>query len=185
MAGCFWPATERVPILAAAAMGAAFMVSYARAKSEGLGFTPGTGMAAVGLMPREVRLVILVARPDPRPTAPSDITGHRSSPSAIIAVGVDHHRHPADPPSSAPKPSRPADPGPAPSSNGEQHVSKNGNNGNGKNGATPSNTWAGAGRRGDGKIRVAIVGVGNCASSLVQGRYYYENAERRRLRPRA
>ena len=33
-------------------------------------------------------------------------------------------------------------------------------------------------RRRDGKIRVAIVGVGNCASSLVQGRYYYENAER-------
>jgi len=26
------------------------------------------------------------------------------------------------------------------------------------------------------KIRVAIVGVGNCASSLVQGRYYYEGA---------
>jgi myo-inositol-1-phosphate synthase len=25
------------------------------------------------------------------------------------------------------------------------------------------------------KIRVAIVGVGNCASSLIQGRYYYEN----------
>jgi len=50
---------QRVPILGAAAMGAAFMVSYARAKSEGLGFTPGTGMAAVGLMPREVRLVIL------------------------------------------------------------------------------------------------------------------------------
>ena len=46
-------------ILAAAAMGAAFMVSYARAKSEGLGFTEGTGMAAVGIMPREVRLVIL------------------------------------------------------------------------------------------------------------------------------
>jgi myo-inositol-1-phosphate synthase len=29
----------------------------------------------------------------------------------------------------------------------------------------------------DRKIRVAIVGVGNCASSLVQGRYYYENAK--------
>ncbi len=57
-------------------------------------------------------------------------------------------------------------------------MAKNGSNGtNGSaNGATPSNTWAGAGRRGDGKIRVAIVGVGNCASSLVQGRYYYENA---------
>ena len=27
------------------------------------------------------------------------------------------------------------------------------------------------------KIRVAIVGVGNCSSSLVQGRYYYENAD--------
>lgn len=45
--------------LAAAAMGSAFMVSYTRAKSEGLGFTGGTGMAAVGVMPREVRLVIL------------------------------------------------------------------------------------------------------------------------------
>ena len=46
-------------IIAAAAMGAAIMVSYTRAKSEGLGFTSGTGMAAVGLMPREVRLVLL------------------------------------------------------------------------------------------------------------------------------
>jgi phosphatidylglycerophosphate synthase len=46
-------------ILASVAMGSAFMVSYARAKSEGLGFTEGTGMAAVGVMPREVRLVIL------------------------------------------------------------------------------------------------------------------------------
>jgi myo-inositol-1-phosphate synthase len=42
--------------------------------------------------------------------------------------------------------------------------------GNGKsatNGRRPS----------DGKIRVAIVGVGNCASSLVQGRFYYEKAK--------
>ena len=46
-------------VLAAAAMGAAVMVSYARAKSEGLGFTEGTGMAAVGLAPREIRIVIL------------------------------------------------------------------------------------------------------------------------------
>ena len=35
------------------------MVSYARAKSESLGFTPGTGMANVGVAPREVRLVLL------------------------------------------------------------------------------------------------------------------------------
>src|SRR6266581_1247502 len=54
-------------------------------------------------------------------------------------------------------------------------MAKNGSNG--KNGASPTNTWAGSGRRNDGKIRVAIVGVGNCASSLVQGRYYYENAK--------
>ncbi len=45
--------------LAAAAMGSAFMVSYARAKAEGLGFVAGTGMAEVGVMPREVRLVVL------------------------------------------------------------------------------------------------------------------------------
>jgi CDP-diacylglycerol---glycerol-3-phosphate 3-phosphatidyltransferase len=47
-------------VLAAAAMGAAFMVSYTRAKSESLGFTPGTGMANIGLAPREVRIAILV-----------------------------------------------------------------------------------------------------------------------------
>lgn len=45
--------------LAAAAMAAAFMVSYTRAKSESLGFTTGTGMASVGLAPREIRVVIL------------------------------------------------------------------------------------------------------------------------------
>jgi myo-inositol-1-phosphate synthase len=35
----------------------------------------------------------------------------------------------------------------------------------------------GGGSRGKGKINVAIVGVGNCASSLVQGKYFYEKAE--------
>ncbi len=47
------------PLLAAAALGSAVLVSYTRARSEGLGFTHGTGMAVVGVMPREVRLVIL------------------------------------------------------------------------------------------------------------------------------
>jgi len=51
--------SDTVTILAAAALGAAFMVSYTRARSEGLGFTAGTGMAAIGVMPREIRLVIL------------------------------------------------------------------------------------------------------------------------------
>ncbi len=48
-----------VAILSSAAMASAFMVSYTRAKAESLGFAPGTGMANVGLAPREVRLVIL------------------------------------------------------------------------------------------------------------------------------
>ena len=46
-------------VLASAAMGSAVLVSYTRSKSEGLGFTAGTGMAAIGIMPREIRLVIL------------------------------------------------------------------------------------------------------------------------------
>src|SRR5438132_12295164 len=49
-------------------------------------------------------------------------------------------------------------------SNGDTVSSSNGSSAN--NGHRPS----------DGKIRVAIVGAGNCASSLVQGRYYYEKA---------
>jgi phosphatidylglycerophosphate synthase len=49
-----------LPVLvAAAAMGASIMVSYARAKSDGLGYSSGMGLAAVGIMPREVRLVII------------------------------------------------------------------------------------------------------------------------------
>lgn len=49
----------RTIILAAAALVSAVMVSYTRARSEALGFTTGTGMAAVGLAPREIRVVIL------------------------------------------------------------------------------------------------------------------------------
>ena len=35
----------------------------------------------------------------------------------------------------------------------------------------------GNGRTQDGRVRVAIVGVGNCASSLVQGVHYYQDAD--------
>ena len=58
--------------------------------------------------------------------------------------------------------------------NGSTSVSSNGNGAKAASGT--GKAWAGANRK-DGKIRVAIVGVGNCASSLVQGRYYYENAK--------
>ena len=57
--GCSYAGFAEGAFLAAAAMGAATMVSYTRAKAEGLGFTAGAGMAAVGIMPREVRLVVL------------------------------------------------------------------------------------------------------------------------------
>jgi phosphatidylglycerophosphate synthase len=57
--GCLDAQFRDGAIVVVAAMAASFMVSYTRAKSESLGFTPGTGMANVGIAPREVRLVIL------------------------------------------------------------------------------------------------------------------------------
>ena len=47
-------------ILALTALAASLMVSYTRAKSDSLGFTAGTGMASIGLAPREIRVLILV-----------------------------------------------------------------------------------------------------------------------------
>jgi myo-inositol-1-phosphate synthase len=52
----------------------------------------------------------------------------------------------------------------------KQKSASNSTNGSSSNGRSP--------KRKDGKIRVAIVGAGNCASSLVQGRYYYEDAKK-------
>jgi myo-inositol-1-phosphate synthase len=44
--------------------------------------------------------------------------------------------------------------------------------------ASTNGKSSGNGRRpGDGTVRVAIVGVGNCASSLVQGRFHYADAK--------
>jgi CDP-diacylglycerol--glycerol-3-phosphate 3-phosphatidyltransferase len=58
-AGCMSAGYGTGAVLAAAAMSSAFMVSYTRAKAESLGYGAGSGLAAVGLAPREVRLVIL------------------------------------------------------------------------------------------------------------------------------
>jgi CDP-diacylglycerol--glycerol-3-phosphate 3-phosphatidyltransferase len=62
--GCCWACLavdyDLGAILSCAAMATSFMVSYTRAKSESLGFSSGTGMANVGLAPREVRTAILV-----------------------------------------------------------------------------------------------------------------------------
>ena len=56
----------------------------------------GTGMAAVGVMPREIRLVILsLGLVLAGATANLTIL---AAALAIIAIGADHHGHPADPP---------------------------------------------------------------------------------------
>ena len=60
-AGCAGAGFAAGTVLTVAAMAAAFMVSYVRAKSESLGYTPGSRMASIGLAPREVRIVILTA----------------------------------------------------------------------------------------------------------------------------
>ena len=57
--GAIYGGSQLAAILAGSAMAAAFMVSYTRAKAESLGFSSGTGIAGVGLAPREVRIVIL------------------------------------------------------------------------------------------------------------------------------
>jgi myo-inositol-1-phosphate synthase len=36
---------------------------------------------------------------------------------------------------------------------------------------------------GDGKVRVAIIGVGNCASALIQGVFYYQDVEEKEFIP--
>ena len=57
--GCLNAAFNLGAALAAIAMSEAFLVSYTRARAESLGLSTGKGMAAVGLAPREVRLIIL------------------------------------------------------------------------------------------------------------------------------
>ena len=94
-AGIVWGAlglgVDRPVVLAAAAMGAAFMVSYTRAKAESLGFAPGTGMANVGLAPREVRIAILTigliaAGLLPGPPADTSGAGGAAYPPSAIAL---------------------------------------------------------------------------------------------------
>ena len=58
-AGCLAAVFPDGAVLAAAALAASSLVPYTRAKAEGLGFASGSGMANVGLAPREVRLAIL------------------------------------------------------------------------------------------------------------------------------
>src|SRR2546430_13220478 len=43
--------------------------------------------------------------------------------------------------------------------------------------STTNGNSKGRPRQDDGKVRVAIIGVGNCANSLLQGREYYKDAD--------
>ena len=163
--------------LAAFALASAFLVSYTRAKSEGLGFTQGTGMAEVGLAPREIRLVILSAGlilaglaggvgptlsggsrcGSPSPLGRSAFSARSRSSSASSTSGT--------------RPSRAA---------GSRETARWRRPGRTEPTArTGPRPTAGAGR---GDAATARSGSrssasGNCASSLVQGRYYYENAK--------
>jgi phosphatidylglycerophosphate synthase len=95
--GIAWGSMEmglsRPVILSSLAMVSAFMVSYTRAKAENLGFASGTGMAAVGLAPREVRIAILtvgLVAAGLLPGYPSDMDtpGAMAYPLSALAIEV-------------------------------------------------------------------------------------------------
>ena len=97
-AGCLAAGFDLGAILAASAMAAAFMVSYTRAKAESLGFASGSGLANVGLAPREVRLALLtvgliaasIVGPVGPPTfvCPADQLVLCAAPDAFVAADV-------------------------------------------------------------------------------------------------
>ena len=119
--GCLEAGFGLGAVLATAALTSAVMVSYARAKSESLGFAPGSGMANVGLAPREVRLAILTLalvrdwpqRRNSRPHLYGRVRRLAGLPdddgSRVLPIGArphhdprDDHDHPAHPPRARP-----------------------------------------------------------------------------------
>ena len=75
--------------IATLAAGSSFLVSYVRARAEGLGFSPGVGMAAVGLAPREIRLVIVtigLLAAEPLGGVSRDATGAWSNGALALAL---------------------------------------------------------------------------------------------------
>lgn len=86
VAGLAWSNFDGGSLLAGAAMLASFLVSYTRAKSESLGFTTGTGMAAIGLMPREVRIVVLAVGLLLAGTLGTDSAGDGELPTGIATL---------------------------------------------------------------------------------------------------
>ena len=165
------------------------MVSYTRAKSEGLGFTAGhrygghRDHAARG-PPRDPvgRPASWPASLGAGPTAGcADCAARHLAPSAAprrSSPSARPHHHPADPP--RPQPAKQHIH--RPSQHGEQQREQERQQRQ-ANGATPSNTWAGAGRRKDGKIRVAIVGVGQLRQQPRPGPLLLRERQEGRLRP--
>ena len=94
--GCMAAGNDLGATLSILALASAFMVSYARARAEGLGFSPGSGLASVGLAPREIRLVVLTialiltgALGGVAPWDPADpTTGLATAGNAPFLIGV-------------------------------------------------------------------------------------------------
>ena len=140
---------------------ASLMVSYTRARAEALGVE-----CKVGIADRAVRVVILSAGLDPRQGRRHLRRGTPGARGVCAGGTLGHHRRAAHLACA-----RRADPGPDTRFRLRgDFVSKNGSQR-----ARPGGRGTGGTR--SGKVRVAIIGVGNCASSFVQGVHYYRDAD--------
>ena len=134
-----------IALLAVLALMGSFMVSYTRARAEGLGLD-----CRVGWFERPERMVLLILIGvrgsrigDPGwPADPRDVVVRHRRSSAWRTSGATHPR---------------------------ERVPR----------------FHGGMKSMGNKVRVAIIGVGNCASSFVQGLHYYRNAKETRSHARA
>ena len=167
---------------------ASLMVSYTRARAEALGVE-----CKVGIATRPVRVVILaiglvfargaslgrlraaaagrVRAGGAQPRSPSRSASGTSARELTRGVTSrarrSSYREPWSGPRLCPRGAYSSINGPSPSEGSTVTMSSNGNGAASKNGAA---------RYQSEKVRVAIIGVGNCASAFVQGVHYYRDA---------
>ena len=150
---------------------ASLMVSYTRARAEALGVE-----CKVGIADRAVRVVILSA-------GLLLAASERAGACGVRARRALHdHRVPAHlarPPGADAPGRRPVTPRPTgliePNRSGEESLTEN---------IRPQPSTNGGSRYQNEKVRVAIIGVGNCANAFVQGVQYYRDADPAEPRPR-
>ena len=174
---------------------ASLMVSYTRARAEALGVE-----CKVGIATRPVRVVILsigllfakgprsalrtagagrlrARRPQRDHRRAADLARAPRAAVTLLGAGVSLSSGRTHPAQGKPGSPRRRDPSTGPSRPAKDIalVSKLDSNGRANgNGAASTN---GAARYQSEKVRVAIVGVGNCASAFVQGVNYYKDAD--------